>query len=91
MRSTSQVIDLVVVTFFLFLPEGKVLLEEIEDRYNDTPFWVIQVPREISSDHGDIINEHISDVVVQMMERNSIFNPDVRLKLLMDFPRKRWL
>jgi len=54
---------------------------EIPDRWNDTPFWVFQVPGEVSSGHNDIDSPLWGQMMLQLMEANEVFNPDVELRL----------
>ena len=60
---------------------GQIEFEEIPDRWNDTPFWVFQVPEEVSSSHNDIDSRLWSTMMLEMMDLNQVFNPDVELRL----------
>ena len=60
---------------------GDVVFTEIEGRWNDTPLWVFQVPVEISSDHGDISSPLLGRLVIQLLELNEVFDPDLELRL----------
>jgi len=60
---------------------GGVVLHEVPGRWNDTPFWVFQVPVEVSSGHGDISSPLWGGLMLQLMERNEVFNPDLQLRL----------
>lgn len=40
----------------------------VPDRCNDTPYWVIRVPKEICRNHGEIGNPHMN-VLVEMLLR----------------------
>jgi len=61
--------------------DGGVVLHEAPGRWNDTPFWVFQVPAEVSSGHGDISSPLWGGLMLQLMERNEVFNPDLELRL----------
>jgi hypothetical protein len=51
-------------------------------RWNDTPFWVFQVPREVSADHGDISSPLLSDLLIDLMDRNEVFDPELELRMV---------
>jgi hypothetical protein len=59
----------------------RVGFREIPGRWNDTPFWVFQVPEEISSSHNDIDNPLWGQMMLELMDLNEVFNPDVELRL----------
>ena len=59
----------------------KVVIREIPDRWNRTPFWVFQVPEAVSSDHSDIDGPLWGDLMLQLMEKNRVFDPDATLLL----------
>jgi hypothetical protein len=62
--------------------EGEtVVLTEIPGRWNDTPFWIFQVPPEISADHGDISSPLLGRLMFDLMELNEVFDPDSELQL----------
>jgi len=61
--------------------DGEVVLNEVPGRWNDTPFWVFQVPEEVSSDHGDISSPLWGQLMFELMERNEVFDPDLELRL----------
>ncbi len=60
---------------------GEVVLTEIPGRWNDTPFWVFQVPAEVSANHGDISSPLWGRLMLALMERNEVFDPDLELRL----------
>ena len=59
----------------------EVILTEIPGRWNDTPFWVFQVPAEVSANHGDISSPLWSRLMLELMDRNEVFDPDLELRL----------
>ena len=59
----------------------EVTLTEIPGRWNDTPFWVFQVPPEVSANHGDISSPLWGRLMLELMNRNEVFNPDLELRL----------
>ena len=61
--------------------DGEVVLTEVPGRWNDTPFWVFQVPEEVSGDHGDISSPLWGQLMFELMERNEVFDPDLELRL----------
>jgi hypothetical protein len=60
---------------------GDIAIRELPGRWNDTPFWVFQVPAEISRNHGDIDGPLWGRLMLQLMDGNRVFDPDVRLLL----------
>jgi hypothetical protein len=50
-------------------------------RWNDTPFWVFQVPAEISSGHSDIESPLWWRTMLRLMEANEVFDPELELRL----------
>jgi len=60
---------------------GEIAIRELPGRWNDTPYWVFQVPAEISRNHGDIDGPMWGRLMLQLMEGNSVFDPDDRLLL----------
>ena len=58
-----------------------VILTEIPGRWNDTPFWVFQVPPEVSANHGDISSPLWGRLMLELMNRNEVFDPDLELRL----------
>ncbi|MCU0232764.1 MAG: hypothetical protein MUE90_01850 [Thermoanaerobaculales bacterium] len=60
---------------------GEIAIRELPGRWNDTPFWVFQVPAEISRNHGDIDGPLWGRLMLQLMDGNRVFDPDVRLLL----------
>ncbi|MCP4895355.1 MAG: hypothetical protein GY906_00135 [bacterium] len=61
--------------------DGEIEFHEIPDRWNDTPFWIFQVPRQISSHHSDIDSPMWSKLMLQLMDMNDVFNPNVERML----------
>jgi len=56
-------------------------LTEIPERWNDTAFWVFQVPEEISGGHSDISSPLWGRLMLMLMEQNQVFDPDLELRL----------
>lgn len=56
--------------------EGELVLERVEDAYNDTPFWIIQVTGDIVADHNDLRNPNFGKLVGQISDLNSLFRSD---------------
>jgi hypothetical protein len=67
---------------------GEPLLHEVPGRWNDTPYWIFQVPAEISSDHGDIDSPLWWRLMVRLMDANQVFDPDLQLKLAGNVERR---
>lgn len=62
--------------------DDDVVLEELPGRWNDTPFWVFQVPGEISANHGDISSPLIDRLLWNLLERNEVFDQESELRLV---------
>jgi hypothetical protein len=60
---------------------GDIAIRELPGRWNDTPFWVFQVPAEISRNHNDIDGPLWDRLMLRLMESNCVFDPNVRLLL----------
>ncbi|MCU0303726.1 MAG: hypothetical protein MUC56_06690 [Thermoanaerobaculales bacterium] len=60
---------------------GDIAVREIPGRWNDTPFWVFQVPAEISRNHGDIDGPLWGRLMLRLLEGNRVFDPSVRMLL----------
>jgi pimeloyl-ACP methyl ester carboxylesterase len=60
-----------------FLRDGEVIIERITDAFNDTPFWVIQVSRDISKDHGDVNNPVYGRMIEQLINLNQVYRTDI--------------
>ena len=52
---------------------GKVELSPVPNRYNDTPYWVIRVPKEICRDHGDINNPRMNELVELLLHMREAY------------------
>ena len=50
-------------------------------RWNDTPFWVFQVPREISAGHGDISSPLLDRLLKDLLDLNEVFDPELELRI----------
>ena len=59
----------------------EVVLSEVPGRWNDTPLWVFQVPAEVSAGHGDISSPLLARLLLDLMNRNEVFDPDLELRL----------
>ena len=59
----------------------QLMLTELPDRWNDTAFWVFQVPEKISGDHSDISSPLWGRLMLLLMEQNQVFNPELELRL----------
>ncbi len=59
----------------------EVVVTELPGRWNDTPFWVLRVPAEISANHGDISSPLWNRLLLQLLEANEIFDPDSELRI----------
>lgn len=60
-----------------YLHHGEVILERIPGAINDTPFWVIEVSKDISKDHGDVDNPIYGKLIEQLIELNEVYRTDI--------------
>lgn len=60
-----------------FLRDGEVVIKRIPEAFNDTPFWVVQVSKEISKDHGDVGNHIYGRLIEQLLELNHVYRTDL--------------
>lgn len=58
------------------------MIRELPERWNDTAFWVFQVPAEVSADHSDIDSPLWAELMMRLMNANRVFDPDVKLRLV---------
>lgn len=56
-----------------YVRDGQVVIERIPGAFNDTPFWVIRVSREISKDHGDVGNPVYGRMIEQIIDLNEVY------------------
>jgi hypothetical protein len=61
--------------------DDQVVLTKVPGRWNDTPFWVFQLPAEVSGGHGDISSPLWGRLMFDLMERNEVFDPELELRL----------
>jgi hypothetical protein len=61
--------------------DRRVTFHEIPGRWNDTPFWVFQVPEKVSASHNDIDGPLWGRMMIELMNLNEVFNPDVELRM----------
>ena len=65
----------------LEMRDDELVLRELPERWNDTPFWVFQVPEGVSSDHRDISSPVWSRLMLKLLAANEVFDPTVDLRL----------
>ena len=56
-------------------------IREVPGRWNDTAFWVFQVPSEVSNGHSDIGGPLWGSLMMRLLDANRVFDPDVELRL----------
>jgi len=64
--------------------DGELVLERVPGAWNDTPFWVIRVDREISSGHGDIRNPRYGALIERLFRLNRGYQTGVKTWLRTD-------
>lgn len=63
------------------IEDGAPVLTTRPGHRDDLPYWIVQIPKEMSGGHSDVSNPLISRFVVDLMERNRVFDPDISLAL----------
>ncbi|MEO1235248.1 MAG: hypothetical protein AAFX76_00525 [Planctomycetota bacterium] len=63
---------------------GRVVLEEVPGRYNDTPFWIVSTTQDIMKDHGDLENPNFGELVSQIVNLNAIYNAEATKWIVRD-------
>ncbi len=61
---------------------GEVVLERVPDAFNDTPFWIVQVTKDISRDHADTRNPMIAKLTDRILRLNRVYEMDVQTWML---------
>jgi len=61
--------------------EGQVVLKPIAAAYNDTPFWIIRVTKEICNSHNDLNNPNLGILLTDLYERNGTYDTGVRASI----------
>jgi hypothetical protein len=59
-------------------------LEKKPHAMNTSPYWIMSVSGDIVPAHNQIFGQKFVDLLIQLMNRNMIFSPDVELRLLTD-------
>jgi len=54
--------------------DGKLMLERVPNAYNDTPFWIIQVTKEISSGHSDVNGPKFIELLRRFISLNRLYD-----------------
>ncbi|UYV13106.1 MAG: hypothetical protein NCW75_02190 [Phycisphaera sp.] len=49
------------------------------DAFNNTPFWIIQVTSDISSDHNDTRNPVLAKLIDQISQLNGLYQTEVQV------------
>jgi len=61
-----------------WIEDGELKLERIPNAYNDTPFWIISVSRDISDSHGDIHNPRFAKLIERLVHLNRLYDTEVQ-------------
>lgn len=62
--------------------DGEVVLERVPGAWNDTPFWVVRVTRDISADHNDTKNPRMGALVDRISQLNRVYEAGVQTWML---------
>jgi hypothetical protein len=58
------------------------VIRELPGRWNDTAFWVFQVPAEVSKGHSDFDGPLWRELMMRLMDANQVFDPNLKLRLV---------
>lgn len=64
--------------------QGQVVLARRPDALNHSPYWIMSIPGSVVPAHNKIFGPQFIDLLIQLMNRNMIFSPDVELRLVTD-------
>ncbi|MEN0021337.1 MAG: hypothetical protein AAF747_10690, partial [Planctomycetota bacterium] len=67
-----------------WIEDGEIKLEAIEDRWNDTPFWIVRVSKDISANHGDVANPRFRSLIKRLYFENEVFDPEATTVIFAD-------
>ncbi|MEM8874658.1 MAG: hypothetical protein AAGD32_10410 [Planctomycetota bacterium] len=62
-----------------WIEDGELRLERVPGAWNDTPYWVIRVTKDISKDHGDTRNPRLGELVDRIARGNRLYDTDAEL------------
>ncbi|MEO0650424.1 MAG: hypothetical protein AAFZ65_07085 [Planctomycetota bacterium] len=96
-RANGHVPEL--VSHRAWVEDDEIQLARVPGAYNDTPYWIVRVTREISADHGDVQNVRFRQLIGKVIELNQVYETNVQtwlradhgeLPLAVDDPTGRW-
>jgi len=67
-----------------WVEDGEIVIQRVPGAFNDTPFWIIQVTKDISKDHKDVHNPVFAKLVEHLSQLNRLFEADVHTKMFID-------
>lgn len=67
-----------------WVEDGEIRLERVPDAYNNTPFWIVRVTKDISKDHGDVRNPRFTQLVRQIAGLNRVYDTDIEQVVFAD-------
>ena len=70
-----------IITHSVVLESGVPVLKGRSETPNPSPYWIVRLPKEISSGHSDVSNPRISRIIVDLMDLNRVFEPEIQLAL----------
>jgi pimeloyl-ACP methyl ester carboxylesterase len=65
-----------------WIEDGKIILERVPNAFNNTPFWVVSVSKEISKNHGDTGNPLLSELTHRISAMNRLYDTKSKILLL---------
>ncbi|GAB5495048.1 MAG: hypothetical protein Phyf2KO_01280 [Phycisphaerales bacterium] len=60
-----------------WVDDGELQFERVPDAYNDTPFWIVQVSKDVMKDHGDLNNPVVNELVERILLLNRLYETDL--------------
>ncbi|MEM7202849.1 MAG: hypothetical protein AAF628_21500 [Planctomycetota bacterium] len=61
-----------------WVEDGEIVLEPVPAAFNTTPFWVVQVSKEISRNHSDVHNPRFVELVERLTKMNRLYDSEVK-------------
>ncbi|GEM_PF-2817024 len=61
---------------------SNISVEPFPDAENNIPYWIMQVPKSISSGHSDIFDKDLLIFAEFFLQRKEVFNPHSQIVLI---------
>lgn len=67
-----------------WVEDDELKFERVEDAYNDTPFWIVQVSKEVMKDHGDVSNPVVDELIDRILQLNRLYEANLDTWIVSD-------